>query len=92
MTAFANDPLVDPVKVREYSLERYGIDDVKAWIVQQGQSIPGEAWAMIRDALTEQGIDPAALDEMVAGAVSMVEEQQEGGEQPQDPSATQGGM
>jgi hypothetical protein len=64
---------------------------VKAWIVQQGQSIPGEAWAMIRDALTEQGIDPAALDEMVAGAISMVEEQQ-GGEEPQDPSAAQGSM
>jgi hypothetical protein len=91
LTAFGNDPLVDPVKVREYSLERFGIDDVKAWIVQQGQSIPGEAWAMIRDALTEQGIDPAALDEMVAGAISMVEEQQ-GGEEPQDPSAAQGSM
>jgi hypothetical protein len=80
MTAFGEDPLVDPVKVREYSLERYGVDDVKAWIVQQGQAIPAEAWELFKQAMAEQGIDPAALDEMIAGAIDMVEEQQQGGE------------
>jgi hypothetical protein len=80
MTAFGQDELVDPVKVREYSLERYGVDDVKSWIVNKAASVPAEAMQLIVQALEEQGVDPVALEELIEGAVAMVEEQAQGGD------------
>jgi hypothetical protein len=87
MTAFGQDELVDPVKVREYSLERYGVDDVKSWIVNKAASVPAEAMQLIVQALEEQGVDPVALEELIEGAVAMVEEQEQGGEPQQSEAA-----
>jgi hypothetical protein len=65
---FGQDPLLDPVKVREYALKKYGLDNPEGYLRPQEPQIPEHVFELVAQALQEEAqTDPRKLMAQLAG-------------------------
>jgi hypothetical protein len=98
---FSQDPLLDPVKVREYALRKYGLDNPEGYLRPQEPQVPQHVLEMVREALHEEAQtnprallaklagDPNFFDQLLQGAMMHSQDQQgaEGEQGPPPPGA-----
>lgn len=83
--SFSQDPYVDPMWIREYVLENFGIDNPRAHLIDPGGQISPEELELAAEGLAaDLGMDPAAVQEMLGTRVMEAKElaaqmEQEGG-------------